>query len=340
MGHFNVRAPHSIAIFRALQLGDLLCAVPALRSLRAAFPLAQISLVGLPWAKTFVQRFSRYLDDFIEFPGWPGLPEIDPALERIPGFIESMQQRHFDLALQMQGSGAITNPMVTLFGAQQTAGFYLPGQYRPNEKLFMPYPEGSHEIRILLSLLEFLGIPAQGDAVEFPVTDEERKIYKDLGTLHQLEAGRYIILHPGARFVGRRWTPEKFAAVGDELGKMGFRIVVTGTNSERALTRAVVQNMHLPALDLAGKTDLGTLAQLIANANLLISNDTGVSHIAAACQTPSVILFTASDPERWRPPNRQLHRVVINALDAAPQSVIAEAEHLLQEGHRYANNLI
>src|SRR5436309_10334628 len=70
-----------IAILRALKLGDLLCTVPALRSVRAGLPGAKITLIGLPWARTFVDRYSAYIDDFLEFPGYPGLPEqpVDPS---------------------------------------------------------------------------------------------------------------------------------------------------------------------------------------------------------------------------------------------------------------------
>jgi ADP-heptose:LPS heptosyltransferase len=69
--------------------------------------------------------------------------------------------------------------------------------------------------------------------------------------------------------------------------------------------------MESKALNLVGKTDLGTLAAVIQNAKMLLSNDTGVSHIASAVKTPSVVIFLASDPERWAPLNKRLHHIVL-----------------------------
>jgi ADP-heptose:LPS heptosyltransferase len=297
-----------IAVFRVLQLGDMLCAMPAMRALRNAYPNTEITLLGLPWAKWLVERFDTYFDRFIHFPGFPGLPEqvFDPVT--FSEFLQLIQREQFDLVLQMQGNGSIVNSMVELFGAKHTAGFCIEGHYAPWNNLFMPYPNVGSEVDRHIALMEFLGIPSFGNELEFPLnaTDLQQLDYLAL----PIERGRYVCIHPGSRGAWRQWPTEHFAALGDFCYEQGYKIVVTGTKDESGITGEVIAQMGYEAIDVTGKTSIGTVAALINDAALLISNCTGVSHIAAALKTPSIVISMDGEPDRWGPINKQLHRTI------------------------------
>lgn len=307
-------------------LGDLLCVVPALRALRNAQPTARITLIGLPWAAGFVERFRHYIDDWLEFPGFPGIPEGWSSPDRVSQFLAQVQEVPFDWAMQMHGSGAISNLFTVLLGAKANAGFFLPGQYCPDSQRFLPYPEAEPEVRRHLRLLEFLGVPLQGEELEFPLKKAD---WEELASLERPQQP-YVCVHPGASVAARRWSPLGFASVADALARRGYQIVLTGTAAERELTQTVAQAMQCSALDLAGRTSLGALAALLQQAALLVCNDTGVSHLAAALEVNSVVIFSDSDPRRWSPLNRQRHRVILKEA-ASLQAVLTAAAHLLEE---------
>jgi ADP-heptose:LPS heptosyltransferase len=332
--------PPSVVVLRALQLGDVLCAVPAWRALRAACPETRVTLVGLPWAASFVRRFDRYLDDFIEFPGFPGFPEQPVDLQAFPPFIESVQASRFDLAIQMQGNGRIANGLVALFGARRLAGF-IPADAVPGDgtripgAALMPYPEGVSEVRRHLRLMAFLGIPPRGASLEFPLTPEDRREAAVLMQGARLGRGQYVCVHPGARDPERRWPLEKFVTVARAAVAHGLRVVVTGRGEEEAIrAAALAQAVGQEALNLAGRTSLGGLAALMEGSRLLVSNDTGVSHIAAALRVPSVVVFITTDPTRWAPEDRRLHRVVRSG-DGDVWRVVQEADSWLSEEHAH-----
>jgi len=299
--------------------------------MRAALPQSEMVLVGLPWARTLPDRYPAYLDDFREFPGWPGLPEQPPHPERIAAFLARMQAEHFDLVLQLHGSGVLTNPLVALMGARRTAGFYAPGHSPPDPDLYLPYPESGLEVRRLLKLMEFLGMPAQGEHLEFPVRDADRRALAALAGANALEPGRYVCIHPGASVAERRWPMERFAAVARALAARDLRVVLTGTGPEAGLTEQVARTAGIAALNLAGRTDLGALGALLSAARLLVCNDTGVSHLAAALRTPSVVLSTGENPARWAPADRRRHRLLCRATGVCPNEVFEQADELLSE---------
>lgn len=311
--------PEEIAVFRALQLGDLLCTVPALRALRTAFPDARVTLIGLPWAEAFVERFGKYLDAFLPFPGFPGFPERSSDLTAWPDFLRAAHARHFDVALQLHGSGALSNPLVMLLGAGLTAGHFRRGDYCPDAARFIPWRHDAHEVDRYLALLRALGIPAHDDTLEFPLSDAD---YEDLlASAGAMLPGRdYVCVHPGAQLPSRRWGVERFAAVADAITSQGLAIVLTGVAHEAQLTREVARRMRAPAVDLAGKTSLGAIAALIHGARLLVSNDTGVAHLADALGTRSVRISCGADPHRFEPRDAALHRVLHQPVECKPCS--------------------
>jgi ADP-heptose:LPS heptosyltransferase len=298
----------NIVIFRALQLGDMLCSVPAMRALRNAYPHAHITLAGLPWATSFAARFHNYIDGFIWFPGYPGLPEqpVDPP--QFSRFLTAIQAKHFDLALQMQGNGYLVNPMVELFNAKYTAGFNKPGDYSPNQDYFMEYPNSGSEIERHLSLMSFLGIVPDGTDLEFPLTAADQKDFDKLNL--PLEIKGYVCIHPGSRGSWRQWPVTHFAAIADHCIASGYKAVLTGTRDEISIVNDVIANMKYTPLNTAGTTSLGAIGVLIKNAAALISNCTGVSHMATAFKTPSIVISMDGEPERWGPINKEIHHTI------------------------------
>lgn len=306
-----------IAVLRALQLGDMLCAVPALRALRAAFPQAHVTLIGLPWARTFVDRYASYVDDFLEFPGFPGLPEREAVAADVLAFLAEAQRRRFDLALQLHGSGRHVNECVQLLGARRTAGFHRVGDAVPDRARFLAWPEEGTEAQRLLRLVEHLGIEPRGEALEFPLLDRD---VVDLETAPGVPAPgtRFCCVHPGARYASRRWLPERFAEVADALAREGLRVVLTGVAEEADVTARVRSLMRADAADLTGQLSLGALAALVRRAEIVVCNDTGMSHIAAAVGTPSVVVSSGSDAVRWMPANRHRHVVLWRDVPCRP----------------------
>ena len=314
-----------LAVLRALPgLGDFLCATPALRALRSALPEAHITFIGLPWVDSLASRY-EWWDTFTVFPGAPDLPEVPFSKANLDAFM-NVQRGCFDLVIQLHGSGPQSSVFALELDAPLTAGFYSAGEVRPNP-LFLPWDEKEHEVTRWLRLLSHVGIPAEDTALSFPVNPEDRANAERLRLQHDLNAP-YLILHPGAASETKRWPVTRFAEVGRAAQRLGFQIAITGSSGEADLAQ-YLQRLLPNTVNLAGKTELGTLAALLRDARLLVCNDTGVSHLAAATRTPSVVLFSETDPARWAPLDTSRHLAIDVNQNAAAETVLAAMHSLL-----------
>src|SRR5262245_20072794 len=243
----------AIAVLRALPgVGDLLCAVPALRAVRRAHPEASVTLAGLAEAAWFVDRYPDLLDDLLVVAGVAGLAEVTPDHGVAARFTARARARRFDLALQLHGDGVTSNVVAEALGARRTV---VPSPYRND----LP------EVRRMLAVTAAAGCPSVGEAIVLPIyPDEPPTAFALAGAI-----GPQACLHPGASRPANRWPAECFAAVGDWLAATGHRVILTGSRRERTLTAAVAAAMEAPAVDLAGRTTIGTLGALFARARVV-----------------------------------------------------------------------
>lgn len=143
-----------------------------------------------------------------------------------------------------------------------------------------------------LSLAAAAGFPRCDDgllAVRKPLPEVEHLVRDD----------GYVVIHPGTSVPARAWPPGHCARAVRLLAEAGFRVVVTGSPADRALTARVAGD---DGLDLGGRTSLAELAAVLARASVLIAGNTGPAHLAAAVGTPVVSLFAPTVPAaRWAP---------------------------------------
>ncbi|TDD30221.1 glycosyltransferase family 9 protein [Actinomadura sp. KC06] len=268
-----------ILVLRALGLGDLLTAVPALRALRRGSPGARITLAA-PAALGPLARSTGAVDDVLPADGLAPLPPTGPV----------------DTAVNLHGSGpqshrllAARRPGRLLAFASAEAGHAAGPAWDPDE----------HETARWCRLVSAYGFDADPGDLDLAAPEAASP------------APGAAVVHPGAAYPARRWPADRFAAVAAALRDAGERVVVTGGPGEAHLARRVVDLAGLDDdADLSGRTSLRELAALVAGARLVVCGDTGVAHLATAFRTPSVLLFGPTPPARWGPPDRDEHRVL------------------------------
>jgi ADP-heptose:LPS heptosyltransferase len=321
-----------VLVMRALPgLGDFLCATPALRALRAGLPDARITLMGLSSTRDLVARHRHLVDAFLEFPGFPGLRETPVNLPALLELLCSVQGR-FDLVVQMHGDGTISNRFVRMLGASTVAC--------PDPVTFAPHPNSLPEPLVWLSLVEDLGLPARGEQLEFTVQpNDEVELDRVLRAAGVPPGANLAVVHVGASEASRRVDRRVLARVVEGLDARGWCVMLTGARDEAAITASVREQASVRSFDLAGRTSLGALAALLSRAGLLVTGDTGLSHLASALRTPSVVVFLASDIRRWAPLDRARHRVVDATTTSASSDVILrEADLALGHARSHANS--
>ncbi|MEU7689694.1 glycosyltransferase family 9 protein [Microbispora hainanensis] len=299
-----------VAVLRANALGDLVLAMPALESLRRAYPGARLTLLGTPWHARFLDGRPGPVDDVIALPPISGVSTSDGGYPAPESLFKELREHRFDLAVQIHGGGRHSNPFVKAIGARVTAGLCTPDAVRLDR--WVPYVHYQHETLRYLEVAALVGGTAEAYEPSIAVTDAD---HAELARVYGEPPPGLVALHPGASDPRRRWPARAFAEAADRLGRP---VVITGVESEREVVEEVTAAMRRPAVTAVGTLGIGGLAALYERCDLVISNDTGPRHLAAAVGTPTVGIFWCGDLINSGPFGRALHRPLVSWTERCP----------------------
>lgn len=311
------KLPHikKIAILRANALGDLIFALPALHAIKQTYPEAQITLLGRQWHKDFLTNRPSSVDRVIVLPRIKGVSMPDTFEDEDSTItqkcIEELRKEDFDIAVQIHGGGRFSNPFINQLGADLTVGLATPDAEPLN--ITIPYVYYQSEILRYLEVARQIGATTTNLTPSLSITEQDIK-----DALPYLPKTPFIVLHPGASDLRRRWEPLNFAKVGDYFARLGYVIVITGSEKEQTITSEVASLMEHPAHDLTGKLSLGELSALLSKAQLVIANDTGPLHLANAVGAKTVGIFWCGNLINGDPINRITHHPALSWIIHCP----------------------
>lgn len=289
----TTRAPGRILVVVTRRIGDVLLATPLIRSLKQAWPAAEI--------------------DVLVFAGTQGVLVANPDIQTVytvaerPGMAQHLALlltlfKRYDLALSLLPGDRPT--LYAWLTGRRSIGLLIdqPGQ-RWKQRLLNQWVAldavNTHTVRAHLALAGALDIPVVSDVVVAWSSTDTAVVNTLLGK----PCAPLAVLHPYPKFRYKMWHPQGWVEVARWLLDNGFRVALTGSPDadERAYVDAIAQQLPGTVINAAGKLTLGGTAALLARAQFYVGPDTAVTHMAAATGVPVITLFGPSDPVKWGP---------------------------------------
>jgi heptosyltransferase II len=316
--------PRKILIRGTNWVGDAVMSIPAMREIRRLFPDARISLLVRPWVRD-VYGAADFLDEILEY-------DKEGMHRGLTGFrrlIADLKSRRFDLAILLQNAFEAAL-IARCAGIPRRIGYARDGRsfLLTDACPIDPAVRRMHQVYYYLDLLSVLGLPLRTrrenkermPPIAMGFLDSDRRTAIEILHAHGIEETDVIVgINPGA-FYGeaKRWFADRYAEVADALaGQYGARIVLFGSPTDRACAEEVAAHMKHPSAILAGQTTLGQLMGLLKSCTLLITNDSGPMHLAAALDVPQLALFGSTSEIATGPLSRRAV-VIKHQVDCNP----------------------
>src|SRR3989475_3249365 len=285
-----VLAPERILVIKLRYVGDVLLATPVLSRLRESFPKAHLAMLVNPGTDDVVRDH----------------PALDEVLVLERGnfarqwrFVWDLRRRRFDLVIDL--TDADRSALLSwLSRAPMRLGYNSEGRWRGvlYTQVVAADRFAMHTVLYHLKAMEALGLASSPPAPMLIVAHEARReadrLLREVGVDR---ARPFVCLHPGARWWFKAWPAERFAALADLIQtETATQALFIGGDQERSLESRIAEGMKTPFRSLIGKTSLRALAAVLERAALMVSNDNGPMHMAAALGVPVIGLFGPSDP--------------------------------------------
>jgi heptosyltransferase-1 len=287
---------------RLSAIGDCVHALPVVEALRRAYPGVRIGWAIQSSGQAVVRAFAG-VDEYHLFPRRGGLASKTRELLR---FTRQLRSRHYDVALDLQGNSK-SGLVARLSGAGEIYGL-PPGDRRELNSLLVPGSQAGHEpkerarhvIERNLAVLEPLGVTVETPCLPALSSPELQALGRS-----DVARARDVVLCPGTTWDTKLWPRSSYAALASSLVSEGRRVeIFWGGALERAWAGEILETVHsdlgagAERIDLAPALELDALATYFRPARLVVGNDSGPLHLAAALGCPAVALFGPTDPQR------------------------------------------
>lgn len=297
-----------IIVIDLLYLGDLMFAIPFLSELRKNFPEARIDLIVNSAFHSIVEDNVNLDYVYAYNKKW--------TIKQSIKFAKDLSQNNYDLGINIHGSWRsaillkLINPSYTTGFGGKGRGLFL------NRKL--KQLENQHMVEVYLQVLREMNLKVESKLPFFKVKEAvSEEVNKKLVNWGIAKKDKLIALNTGGTWPTKRWTIEGFARLGDLLNREYGKVMLVGSSGDLSIVEEIVNRMETKPMIATGETSLQELAALLARCDLVISNDSGPVHVAAAVGTPTITIFGPSDDVKYRPLGEK-HKVVKTAIDCRP----------------------
>jgi predicted lipopolysaccharide heptosyltransferase III len=285
-----------VLVVRLRSIGDTVLATPALIALKRFLPAAQIDVLLEDWVAPVLENFQT-VDNVLAF-------QKNNLKSRLK-MARQIRRNRYDVVFNLHG-GTTGTFFVCASGARHRIGFEN-YQYKffYNHRLRSAsdfwQKEFTHSAEQQLALLGFVGVPVEDKPKSQLVVSEKNAEQMDLFVrVHGIDNEKIALIHPAAAFEAKQWSTENFAKVIDYLAARSIFSVAVAAPAEKYIIEKLSKETSTAFHGFIDLT-LPEITALAARAEIFIGNDSGIAHIAAAVNTPTIVVFGASNINHWRP---------------------------------------